>query len=243
MYNISMIIDIVIAAVILIGIIIGLVRGFIKTVFGFFHSIASGVAAYFCTPIVTGYIKSTVFYKNIVSKTEASFYETVKNFLESDPEKILPQTEEISAFFERFGKTSDFIKTEYERLEAGKISDAANAVTEYIVSPACSALLTVLTFLVLFGVAFLLLRFVMKIFDGMTKLPVLHGINMLLGAVLGGIIGCAIVFLVITVFEAALPFVAGTQNTLTIQSIAEGSYLYRIFTAVNPFGLLFVLIA
>ena len=44
MYNISMIIDIVIAAVIFIGIITGLVRGFIKTVFGFFHSIASGVA-------------------------------------------------------------------------------------------------------------------------------------------------------------------------------------------------------
>ncbi|MBE6622912.1 MAG: CvpA family protein [Ruminococcaceae bacterium] len=243
MNNIPLIIDIIIAAVILIGIISGTARGFIKTVFGLFRGIIACIISYFLTPVAANFIKETAFYSAFVDKTKNGIYETVRNFLESDPDKLLNQSAEINALFERFGSSVDFIKNEYERLVSEKISDAALYLTEHIVSPACSVLLAVLTFLVLFAFSLLLLYFVMKIFDGISKLPVLNGFNKLLGAISGGILGCFVVFIIITVFEAILPFAAGAQNTLTIKSIAESSYLYALFTAINPLGLLFALIA
>lgn len=241
--NISLIIDIVIVCVIAIGIISGTVRGFIKTVFGLFRGLIAGIAAYFLTPAVTGFVKGTSFYSSLVDKTNDTLYETLKNFLESDPDKILARSEEINALLERFGSSTDFVKSEYERLVSEKIQDAALYLTQHTVSPACSALLTVLSFVVLFFAALILLHFVMKLFDGISKLPVINGLNKLLGAISGGILGCTVVFLIITVFETVLPFAAGPENTLTIKAIAEGSYLYALFTAVNPLGLLFALIA
>ena len=243
MNNISLVIDIVIASVILAGIISGTVRGFIKTIFGLFRGIIAGIIAYLLTPIVASLIKATPFYTGLIDETKNGIYETVKSFLESDPDKFLAQSEEIAALLERFGSSVDFVKTEYDRLVSEKISDAALYLTEHIVSPACSALLTVLSFLVLFVAAFILLRFVIKIFDSISKLPIINGLNRLLGAISGGILGSSAVCLIITVFEVILPFAAGDQNTVTIKTIAESSYLYALFTAVNPLGLLFALIA
>lgn len=243
MNNIPLIIDIIIAAVILVGMISGAIRGFIKTVFGLFKGIIACIVSYILTPFLTNYIKGTAIYSDFVDKTKNGIYETVRNFLESDPEKLLNQSSETNALFERFGSSVDFIKNEYERLVSEKISDAALYVTEHIVSPACSALLTVLSFLALFVLSLILLYFVMKIFDGISKLPVISGFNKLFGAISGGILGCFVVFIIITVFEAILPFAAGSQNTLTIKSIAESSCLYALFTAINPLGLLFALIA
>lgn len=243
MDNISLYIDIAIAVVILLGIIIGAHKGFVKTVFGFCHGIASGVVAYLLTPTVTTFVKGTEFYLSLVEKAKGSVYGAVSTFLDSEPEKLLTENPHINSLFERFGSTADFILEEYKRLAAENVTDAATHITEYIVAPACSVLLTVVCFLLLFIVALILLYFIMKIFDGLSKLPVLKAFNRLFGAVLGGAIGCIAVFLLITAFEAALPFAVGADETLTVKTVAEGSYLYRIFTAVNPVALLIALIS
>lgn len=243
MNNISLplVIDIVIAAVILVFAIVGIAKGFVKTVFDFFHGIAAGAVAYLLTPTITGLIKKTSFYTGLVEKTKDAFYETVKSFLESDPEKLV--SGEFSAFFERFGISRDFIFSEYERLVSEKLPEAALSITENVVSPALSVLLTVVSFLLLFVLAIIVLRLVLKLFNGISNLPVIKGFNKLLGGIAGGILGCIAVFLIITAFEAILPFAAGTTATITVKEIAEGSYLYGIFTAINPLTLLFALIA
>ncbi len=243
MDNISLYIDIAIAVILLLGVIIGAKRGFVKTLFGFCHGIASGIIAYLLTPTVSSFLKGTDIYLSLVEKAKASLYGAVSSFLESNPEKLLSENSHINALFERFGSSAEFIREEYERLMAEKISNAATQLTEYIVAPACSVLLTVVCFLVLFIVALILLYFIMKIFDGLSKLPVLKAFNRLFGGILGGALGCACVFLLITAFEAALPFAVGVDETLTVKTVAEGSYLYRIFTAVNPIALLIALIS
>ena len=102
MNNIPLIIDISIVCIVLTFAIIGIVKGFVRTIFDFFHSAASAAIAYLLTPTVTGFIKKTEIYESLVEKAKNSFYDTIKGFLENDPEKLLSDSADVNAFFERF---------------------------------------------------------------------------------------------------------------------------------------------
>ena len=84
-----------------------------------------------------------------------------------------------------------------------------------------------IAFILLFIVVWILLRIVIKFLDLFTKLPVIHGLNQIAGAVMGLIMGLVILWIIALVLVA---FRQSPWAAKALEMIAESPFLSAIFS-------------
>ena len=168
-------------ALILIGIIVGLVRGLVKEVVSIAIVFVSIALVWFLNPYINHFLREMT---PIESKLEEQTRNLLGDQLESG--RIIPADRQ-QEIIEGLGLpdiiTDALLKNnnaeEYKELNV-------NSFIDYIVEYPVNIVINGLSFLITYVLVTILLRVLVFVLDIFTRLPVVHGLNKLGGALIGG---------------------------------------------------------
>lgn len=229
------IIDIIIIAIIAYTIIMAVKRGFVKTVIGalgFFLAIA--IAVSFCSPLAA-FLEESGFGTS-VSRTVDELID--ENITEENYHGIFDEDGEDSMLFKickTFGAEDryDAMSDSYnEWREAGVIS-ARNYIKESIKEPAVDLCCGILAFLIIFIIAWVILKIAEVVIGKLVDLPVLKQANKLLGAIAGIILAVVRVYIACLVIKWIVPVAGSFGWEWALNVDLADSYLYGMFESVN----------
>lgn len=198
-------------------------RGVIRLAVSLVALVVTLLAVRAATPYVTQYLKdNTPFYTMVQSG--------VQKLTERDEAdtQITELPEEQIAFIEKL----PFPQQMKEALIENNNQDAyrilgVDAFIQYVEDYLTNMIIQVVCFVVLFLVIYVLIRLVMHWLDIIAKLPILYGMNQLAGAVLGGIEGLLILWLIFLVIGIFAGTAWGSVLLAQIEQSVWLSFLYR----------------
>ena len=238
-FTVGLIIVIVIAAILLINAYLGISRGFIKTFLGFFRMIIAAAAGYFLASPLASILKTTPVYKNLLSGIETSLADHLSGMNGGDISGIFSENSaDLELLFQKFGRSFSDVSAEYSKLAAEQSEQATDALVKYIVTPACDAITTALSFIFIFIVVSIAVNIIIKLLDFVAKAPVLNGFNRILGLAAGVFAAFIQIFIITMLFDAAIPFIGGFADGITHDALAESSKLFGFFSSVNPLAII-----
>jgi uncharacterized membrane protein required for colicin V production len=112
--------------------------------------------------------------------------------------------------------------------------DVAQQIVENIISPLVIPIITVLVFFVTFIVVRLLISLLVAVLTNVNKIPLLGGVNRVLGLLVGLLGGLLNVLLILCIIWAIVVITGGSLPFFNQQTLSD-SYFYSIFSACNPF--------
>ncbi len=226
------------ALILLVGIIIILTaarKGLIRAIMGLVSSVASFIVAYAYTPLLAEYIREHYVLERItgnISETLKGWAFDTSSDLYNLDRLLGSQNNDFSGVLNRYGVTLEQIADRLRGL-VGVSETEVNTVAEEIASPTSTILSTVIAFLLLFVAAFLVLGVVTWILDSIFKLPVLSGINKLLG-ILFGLFESVFVMCIISVGLSVLVSALGAISPdLFGADVIENSIICKFFAEHN----------
>lgn len=199
--------------------IMGLKKGFIKMLFSIVSLIATIILTMIINPRVSDYLKNkTKVYATVQEKTCAFIEDTILKTEEGeDSGKTI---EELPL--------PDIIKNKLlENNNEGTYSlFGANTLGEYISIYIANIIVNAIAFCATFLVIFIAIRLVVYLLDLLSRLPLINGMNKLLGLALGLLEG----LLVLWVFCLVVTACAGTSwGRATLEQIGNNGFLGFIY--------------
>lgn len=184
------------AAILLISVIVGGARGFIKTFFAAFSVIIAIFLAVQTGPYLGKVLQRTPAYTFIEEKVE----EKLDAKAEKEADKVSRQIEEINNY-----PLPESLKEALIENNNNQIYEVlgVSAFNEYVASYMACLVINALSFLIILVLALIILKIIEASLDIISKLPVLHGINVFGGIIFGavhGIILLWILCIIITIF-------------------------------------------
>ncbi|MBQ7408656.1 MAG: CvpA family protein [Clostridia bacterium] len=222
----AMIADIGCIVIIAIFAIVNLCKGFIKQFFGLITTIGSLIiAAIFCDDLlklINSQFDLTSKLSNIIL---SAFGDNQALMLETTVENL--QTAITTMGLPQF--VNDFCVN----LLTENIGTAFTNIGSFLATAAANYMLSAACFAIICAVAKLVLIIVRKILELLVKLPVLHGINKLLGLILGLIKGVLFIYVVIFLIDIApstVPYITQLKSAISQSMIASFLQDYNLFS-------------
>lgn len=236
----SLAIDIVVLIVAVIIILTSAKRGLIRAFMGLVSSVASFIAAYAFTPVLADYIRENYVLERItgnISETLKGWsFDTASDLYNLD-RLLTSGNKDFSNVLDRYGVGLNEIADRLRGL-IGVPETEVNSVAGEIASPTSTILSTVIAFLLIFVASFLVLSIVTWILDAIFKLPVLSGINKLLGTVFG-VIEAIFVAYILSIGISVLMGALGVISPGTFGSdVVENSLICKFFVEHNVFTMI-----
>lgn len=218
-------VDIVIAIVLIYNLFRGFTRGFIRSVAGIVGYIISGVLAKMYYKSAAVYIAEEYkWFGNIklsITNHIKSSFNSSSNVGSISPEAIDPEIlNNLNLPSSIKGEVVNFF-TEFTSMSTG--GNAVDRFAEYF----SSFILNGIAFLLIFLVCLLAIKLLSILLDTFVKLPVLKQVNQLSGIIFGGIKGCLIVYLIMTIIVFTTPIVSNTSIMDNIHLSTLGSFFYN----------------
>lgn len=217
------ILTIIILLILLLFALKGYRKGFIRTLVSMCSFLIAAVLVYFATPYISDFLKqNTPIYNYVEEKCQEAFVTDELPEGEEQPGKLW-QTQMIEGLELPEALEKQLLhnnnKAGYEKL-------AIDSFNQYISGYMANLILNLITYVVAFLVVMIFLRAVVMALDAIAQIPVLHGINRLLGLLLGSLQGLIIVWLIflgITIFSSTE---GGKQMMSMIYESPVLSFLY-----------------
>ncbi len=213
----------VLVAVYLAGMVLyGHYRGFIRLAVSLTALIVTLVLVRLALPHVTDYIQQNT---SIAENVKESVMEAVglDKEIPADEDGVLADDQIIGQL-----NLPESIKKELINSNDGEIYQlfGAEALASYIGDYLSHTIIQGAAFIILFAVVFIVIQIAVRWLDLIAKLPVLHGINQLAGAVLGGILGLLYFWVACMVLGAF----SGTDiGGLMLRQIEGCGWLYALY--------------
>ena len=219
------IIDALVVAFLVVFVVCGTFRGALRTLAGLLivvvalagagmiASACSGPAAKLAAPLLGERIEEKV--RSVME--------------ESLPELPEPGETDLQALLDRLGLDEAVWEPLLERVR-DSVAETGAGLVEAVAESLLHSVIYGALFLLSFLILLLLLKILLKALDLITMLPVLHGINALLGGLLGLIEGSLLLFLAV--------WVARKFGVSFETEFFEGAHILRIFTANTPLSVL-----
>jgi len=225
------IIDILFLIIAITTVIIFAKRGFIQSFFKYSKTLLAVIASYTFAPRLGDFLYERVVYNGIfgwVSEKVDSFVLSVTGKIDIDT--ILDEVPFIVRQFVSSEKVADKFGQ-----SVNDVREIANEFSAFVSRPFSSLLSNLFAYILVFLLALLLLTIIGKLLDLITKIPVLHGINVFLGLLLG----CGAAFLLLSALTYLLSILIGTfGNILYLEELSDSSYLFGFFDRLHLFDLL-----
>ncbi|MDO4562743.1 MAG: CvpA family protein [Clostridia bacterium] len=193
-----MFLDVIFAAVLILFVLFGLKRGFVKSLIGALSTILSIVIAWVLYKPVSAFLYQTPLPESIGN--------IVKNFIGSGGEAAY--TDALPAALRNVAESST----------AAAAQSAAESATIILVN-ICSILIVIFA-------AKLILWVVSLVFGTVTKLPIIHQLDALLGGALGLVIGVIVLSVVCAVFTLFIASPSAAWISQQLQSSSLAKYIY-----------------
>lgn len=211
MFNIA---DFILIGVIALFILAGAARGLVKSLFGLGSIILSLVLAFALYPVVSEYLQQS----------------PVGDFVTESVEKMLGERESVineGASAENDPEAGVAEEGGLPEIVQGALENTGEAVKETASAGIAAAALNIISLLTVFIIVRLVLWIAAALLDIVTKLPVIHGCNKLLGAVMGGVSGLLIVYLLLGLLTFTNLLNTTTDFGRTVQSSLLLSQMYE----------------
>lgn len=228
----SLAIDILFAAILLISIIVAWNRGFVQTIVSFLGFLAAGAISLFASSRVAGYLYHMVI--------EQPLYESIyKKVLELVPSgEIIGSVQDIGSLLpDAVRKLFDLAAVQAgERIGqtlTGTADTVSRTLLDTLVAPLVLALLNMVVFFVLFWLLMVIVNILTAALGRVTKLPVLNGVNRVLGGVVGavnGVLLCMITAALLSLYATVTQDASSWVNTEVLRSTVLASF----FVVNNP---------
>ena len=231
----SVVLDLLVLLILIVTVVCGYRRGFIQTMLQLVVWVASfALALFLSSPIATAAFDG-LFAEGI----EIKLSESLQNMPSLAPaEQVEALLEELPDPIASVLENNDDLKTmlnELEKLQENSTATAnsvAHSLVSNVVRPVAVMLLRFVVFLILFIVLLFLLRLVKNLIKPVSKLPIIHTVDGILGAVLGAAKGLIYVLAVVSMIQicAALsaPVAAFSQKTV------EDTVIVSWIADINP---------
>ena len=206
--------DFILIGVIALFILAGAARGLVKSLFGLGSIILSLVLAFALYPVVTGYLQQS----------------PVGDFVTESVEKMLGERESVineGASAENDPEAGSAEEGGLPEIVQDTLENTGEAVKETASAGIAAAALNIISLLAVFIIVRLVLWIAATLLDIVTKLPVIHGCNKLLGAVMGGVSGLLIVYLLLGLLTFTNLLNTTTDFGRTVQSSLLLSQMYE----------------
>ena len=226
------IVDIAIIALFVFIVVMGYKKGFLSTVIDTFALAISAVVSYmFCEPVAQGA------YDLLVRDLVETRFTRVLDSISSS----LSVSEKVSAMIDGLPpsavKLSEAMGVNFNSLAAsvssgGNLSDDAliSLAVEKVGHPIMITVTEVITFVAMFVVITLALKFLAGVFKKANDIPLLGKLNAGLGGVIGIVKAVAIVFIACTGFY----FIAGMSGAAPVIEVINDSKIYGMIIENNP---------
>lgn len=219
-------------AILLIAIIVGGIRGFIKTFFAAFSVAIALFVAVQAGPYLGKVLQHTPMYTMISGQIE----EKLDAYSEAQAEKVSQQIEEINRY-----PLPQYLKNALIENNNNQIYEAlgVSRFNQYVASYMACLVLNSVSFLIVFLLAFIILKVIEAGLDLISKLPVLHSINLLGGLVCGVVHGMIILWILCIVITMFAWTEAGQWALSQVNESALLSLLYNhnyILSALTNMG-------
>lgn len=239
---IGILLDVVLVAILLLCIRGGSKNGFAKTVVSFAGIfIAIILAATLSKPAAT-FAYTNFAQKPIETTIETAIKSQTDELSESAPsaQQLLDgfdsATEKLPAFVKNMFKSdekkaelSDHIVEQY----TSDITEFSKKITEAAVKPLIILIISVVVFFVLFFTVLIICAILSKALKIVNKLPLLGGVNSLLGGVLGALKGAVIVLIINFVIVSVTSSGGDIFGIITAKTV-ESSLIMKNLALVNP---------
>ncbi|MBQ3226215.1 MAG: CvpA family protein [Clostridia bacterium] len=182
--------DIILIAVIVLFVWLGIRKGFVKTVFGLCSIVISIALALSLHPMVSDMLEQ--------SPVNGFVHEQVLGML---PEGEVTENLALPGFLQ------------------DSVSEAEAQTKDAIASGIASVALKIISMILVFILVQLILWILSLTLNLITKLPVIHGFNKLLGGVVGAVSGILVVYLVL----GLLTFTTALNKTTAVSEVVEDS--------------------
>lgn len=234
MLKISIILDLIVILIIVFTLGRAIKTGFITTLFDAGKLIASIILAAIFKNKVSEYIMTTNIFANARNNVTKAITDTISGVGENiGTQEMLAAFEEnnpaIVKLITSFGGSMEELSARLRESAAESSDNIANLAAEYIIEPAASICSAVISFAMIFIVAFLLLCIVQKLLNLIFELPLLKQINKVAGALLGII--CA--FLYVSLFCFVVTVIIENSALLGLnlsQDVIEDTYVFSFFS-------------
>lgn len=226
------IIDIVIIALFVFIVAMAYKKGFLSTIIDTFALAVSAVVSYmFCEPVAESVYN--IFVRNLV---ETRFTRVLE-----DVSSTLSVTDKVNAMVEGLPpsavKLAEVMGVNFNSLNismsgSSNLSDDAliNLAVEKIGHPIMITVTEVVTFIAMFVIITIALKFLAGIFKKANDIPLLGKLNAGLGGVIGIVKAVAIIFVACTAFY----FIAGMSGAEPVIEAINNSKIYAVIIENNP---------
>lgn len=218
--------DIAVLAVIVIFALVGAKKGFIKSLIDFLGAFVAMIAAGILSLPAAQWVYDTFFHEALTEKVTSTVAgleaaDAVQSVFSEFPELVIRA---LSAA----GITQSSVQAQVD----GTALNIAEAITAAI-SPMLIGLVRVLAMLVLFVLLLIVIRAVGTLISGLFSLPLLNGVNQLLGFVFGNLLAVVAVWVVLACVHAFMPLFS-VDLQMKIIDAQESSVLYSFLYEFNP---------
>lgn len=222
-------VDVVIAIILVYNLFKGFSRGFIRSV--------AGIIAYVLSALLAKmYYKSSAIYMVNEYRWFGDMKSSISNHIKSsfasnsqvsyvDPQTIDPSIftsinlppsikEEVVNFF-----------TEFTSMSTG--GNAVDRFSDYF----SDFIINGIAFLLIFFTCLIAIKLISILLDTFVKLPILKQVNQLSGIIFGGIKGCLIIYLLMTVVIFTTPIISNrlVMDSIKVSTLGSFFYNYNIF--------------
>ncbi len=201
--------DIVAILIILLMVLWGAKKGLVRSVFGLGSLMLSLILALTLYPAVTNFLEESV----------VGDYVRLNVYKVFDAQDVEP-TEPAEA-----GEVLN-LPTSLQSILSDTVNEATATVKESVAETVAGLALKLLGILIVFVLTKLILWILVSILSGIAKLPVLRGVNKLLGGVLGGVYGVLLLYVLL----ALLTFTTTLQAfNKPIQVVLESKFVSTMY--------------
>lgn len=223
--RVSMIFDLFLLAVLLLSAFYYSRKGFVAGIVHFVGSLVSLVGAWIASSKISPAVFENFFKTGLVNKT--------RELLESQSDINLEM------LVERFaGFLPESIKNNILQSVSGMLDtttpDAALTIVEKVVAPLLVPIISVVVFFVTFALCRLVVSLLTAMLTNINRVPLLGGVNRLLGFIAGlGAGGINVLLLLCAVW--AVGIILGQQSPFISEELLGNSLFYKLLAPYNPF--------
>lgn len=202
-------------------------RGFVAGLVRFLGNLASLIGAVVLSNHVAPLLFAHFFEGDIVNRVEDVL--SVNNTL--DPKQLV---EMYAGFLPENLKNSLTTGAEGILGHVGSGPELAAQLVEGVIAPLLTPIIAIVIFFIAFAICRLLVSFVVAVLTNLNRIPVLGGVNRVLGLVMGVLAGAVDLYLVLCGVWALIVITGGSLAFLNEAALAD-SFAYQIFGKINPF--------
>ena len=166
---------------------------------------------------------------------ESSFVEKLQSVIEA--EKAVSVTEVIemyAGFLPQSLKDSLAAGAQGLLEQVGTAPEMAAHLVDKVIAPLLTPIIAVVVFFVAFALCRMLVSFLVAVLTNLNRIPLVGGVNKLLGLGMGLLAGSVDLYLILCGVWALIVITGGSLSFLN-ESVLSASTAYQIFERFNPF--------